>query len=246
MWKEWLSSTAAASPSSTPPTRSSSNRRNAHVVVVGCGRVGSELATSLEGGGHVAVIDKAASAFRRLPDSFQGERVEGYGFDREALRDAGIERAAAFAAVTNGDNSNILAAACVARETFGLERVVARIYDPRRAVIYQRLGVPTVPTVSWTTDQVLRRLVPEDRAPEWTDPTGGLVLVERELPARWVGRRLDELDEPETLRLVGVTGSAEQPSPHPMPSAKTGTVSIAATASALALLDQRLQDSGGL
>ena len=128
---------------------------------------------------------KAASAFRQLPDGFQGERVEGYGFDREALRDAGIEQPPSPLS-TNGDNSNILAAH-VARETFGLERVVARIYDPRRAVIYQRLGVPTVPTVSWTTDQVLRRLVPEDRAPEWTDPTNGLVLVGAEA-TRQVGQ----------------------------------------------------------
>ena len=191
------------------------------------------------------MIDKAASAFRRLPDSFQGERAEGYGFDREALRDAGIERAAAFAAVTNGDNSNILAAR-VARETFGLERVVARIYDPRRAVIYQRLGVPTVPTVSWTTDQVLRRLVPEDRAPEWTDPTGGLVLVERELPARWVGRRLDELDEPETLRLVGVNRARRNSRPRIRCRRPRRGPCLYRGHGALALLDQRLQDSGGL
>ena len=133
-----------------------------HVVVVGCGRVGSELALSLERSGHsVAVIDKNADAFRkRLPEDFAGQKVVGFGFDRDHLIEAGIERAGAVAAVTSGDNSNILTAR-IARENFAIERVVARIYDPRRALIYQRLGIPTVATVSWTTDQVMRRLLPD-------------------------------------------------------------------------------------
>jgi trk system potassium uptake protein TrkA len=138
-----------------------------HVVVVGCGRVGSELAGTLEKSGHtVAVIDKNPNAFRRLQAGYAGQRVVGFGFDRDHLEEAGIERAGAVAAVTNGDNSNILVAR-IARETFGIERVVARIYDPRRAVIYQRLGIPTVATVSWTTDQVLRRLLPRVHPHDW-------------------------------------------------------------------------------
>src|SRR5918995_832727 len=121
-----------------------------HVVVVGCGRVGSELAGTLEKSGHtVAVIDKNANAFRRLPAGYAGQRIVGFGFDRDNLEEAGIERAGAVAAVTNGDNSNILVAR-IARESFGIGGVVARIYAPRRAVIYQRLGIPTVATVSWT------------------------------------------------------------------------------------------------
>ena len=121
-----------------------------HVVVIGCGRVGSELAGALELADHtVAVVDKNPLAFRRLPAGYAGQRVVGFGFDRDNLEDAGIDRAGALAAVTNGDNSNILVAR-IARESFGIERVVARIYDPRRAVIYQRLGIPTVATVSWT------------------------------------------------------------------------------------------------
>ncbi|HLF41756.1 MAG TPA: NAD-binding protein, partial [Acidimicrobiia bacterium] len=118
-----------------------------HVVVVGCGRVGSELAGTLEKDGHsVAVVDKNGAAFRRLPPGFGGRVVTGFGFDRDHLIEAGINEAGAVAAVTNGDNSNILTAR-IARENFGIERVVARIYDPRRAVIYQRLGIPTVATV---------------------------------------------------------------------------------------------------
>ena len=115
-----------------------------HVVVVGCGRVGSELAGLLEQAGHtVAIVDKRANAFRRLPTGFRGKTIVGFGFDRDTLIEAGIERAGALAAVTSGDNSNIMSAR-VGRETFEIERVVARIYDPRRAAIYQRLGIPTV------------------------------------------------------------------------------------------------------
>ena len=167
-----------------------------HVIVVGCGRVGSELSASLEAEGHtVAVIDKASSAFRRLPPNFAGRMIEGYGFDRETLHSAGIERASALAAVTNGDNSNIVTAR-VARERFGIEHVVARIYDPRRAAIFQRLGIPTVATVAWTTDQVRRRLLPEEHYSEWLDATGKVALVELAIPPSWAGTKLAALNEP--------------------------------------------------
>lgn len=176
-----------------------------HIVVVGCGRVGSELAGHLEKNGHtVAVVDKRASAFRRLPTGFGGRTVVGFGFDRDTLREAGIEQAGALAAVTSGDNSNIMSAR-VARETFGLQRVVARIYDPRRAAIYQRLGIPTVATVSWTTDQVIRRLLPEDNESDWVDASGQVALVERELPAAWAGKLLSELDQPGQFVLSAIT-----------------------------------------
>jgi trk system potassium uptake protein TrkA len=186
-----------------------------HVVVVGCGRVGSELAGLLEEAGHsVAVVDKRKSAFRRLPNGFGGTAIDGFGFDRDTLSDAGIERAAAFAAVTSGDNSNIMSAR-VARETFAVERVVARIYDPRRAVIYERLGIPTVATVSWTTDQVMRRLLPGSLAADWVDASGKVSLVERALPGGWAGRRLADLVEPGSFTLAAVTrlGAAQIPTP---------------------------------
>lgn len=175
-----------------------------HVVVVGCGRVGSELAGTLEKDGHtVAVVDKDPGAFRRLPAGFGGRKVVGFGFDRDHLREAGIEEAGALAAVTNGDNSNILTAR-IARETYRIERVVARIYDPRRAVIYQRLGIPTVATVSWTTDQVLRRLLPEEVRADWIDPSGKVCVVERELPTGLAGTRFAELNEPGRFWLTAV------------------------------------------
>ena len=124
-----------------------------HIVILGCGRVGSLLAHELDDLGHsVAVVDQDATAFRKLGTHFNGQTVTGVGFDRQTLEDAGIARAHAFAAVSSGDNSNILAAR-VARETYGVEQVVARIYDPRRAEVYQRLGIPTVATVSWTAPE---------------------------------------------------------------------------------------------
>lgn len=176
-----------------------------HVVVVGCGRVGSQLAVALTDRSHsVAVIDKSPSAFRRLPPGWGGRTVVGYGFDRDHLEAAGIKDAGALAAVTSGDNSNILSAR-IARETYQVPSVVARIYDPRRAVIYQRVGIPTVATVTWTTDQVLRRLFPEASTPDWIDASGQMVLLERTLPMSWAARRLGELHDEGRVTLVAVT-----------------------------------------
>lgn len=186
-----------------------------HVVVVGCGRVGSGLARILEDGGHtVAVVDKQAKAFRRLPEGFSGRRIQGVGFDRDRLREAGIEEAGALAAVTNGDNSNIMVAR-TAREVFGLERVIARIYDPRRAAIYEKLGIPTIATVQWTTDRVLRRILPDSPATEWTDPSAGVVLVERPVAPGWAGRRLADLDISGLARVAALSrlGVSQVPTP---------------------------------
>jgi trk system potassium uptake protein len=175
------------------------------VVVVGCGRVGSGLAVGLAQQGHsVAIMDKVARSFRRLPSGWPGTTVVGSGFDRDDLDRAGATTADALAAVTSGDNSNILTAR-IARENYGIANVVARIYDPRRAEIYQRLGIPTVATVTWTIDQVLRRLLPETVTGEWTDATGQLVLVEHVLPESWAGKRLFDLGLEGRANLVAVT-----------------------------------------
>jgi trk system potassium uptake protein TrkA len=176
-----------------------------HIVIVGCGRVGSGLARALEAEGHtVSVIDRNRRAFRRLPADFKGLIVEGSGFDRDALNEARIADADAFAAVTSGDNSNILAAR-IARETFGVERVVARIYDPQRAQVYQRLGIPTVATVTWTVDQVRSWLLPEELSPHWRDATGSLLLMDRVLPEHLAGQKLSSLEISRKVRLVAVT-----------------------------------------
>ncbi len=143
---------------------------------MGCGRVGSTLARSLEDRNHtVSIIDNNPDAFRRLGPSFNGDKITGYGFDQAVLAKAGIARADAFAAVSSGDNSNIIAAR-VARESFGIQQVVARIYDPGRAEVYQRLGITTVATVKWTADQVLRRILPAGAEPDFRDPSGTIRL----------------------------------------------------------------------
>ena len=176
-----------------------------HVIVGGCGRVGARLALELtRDGNSVAVIDKFESAFRRLPPDWGGQSFVGAGFDRDNLEAAGAASAGALAAVTSGDNSNILTAR-IARETYEIPAVVARIYDPRRAEIYQRLGIPTVATVTWTTEQVIRKLFPDRTVAEWTDPTGRILLVERSLPTSWCGVSLASLESKTGARLVAVT-----------------------------------------
>jgi trk system potassium uptake protein TrkA len=176
-----------------------------HIVIVGCGRVGSGLGADLVAQGHsVAIIDRNPKAFRRLPADWSGTTVIGSGFDRDDLDEAKAPEASALAAVTSGDNSNILTAR-IARETYGIPNVVARIYDPRRAQIYLRLGIATVATVSWTIDQVRHQLLPSALETEWSDPTGSVSLIERRLPERWAGKRLGDLTVPGEVTLVSVT-----------------------------------------
>jgi len=182
---------------------------------MGCGRVGSTLAHILEAQGHtVAIVDNNESAFRRLGSSFTGKRVTGIGFDRDTLLEAGIEQAQAFAAVSSGDNSNILAAR-VARETFGVDNVVARIYDPGRAEVYQRLGIPTVATVRWTADQMIRRLLPHGSEPEWRDPTGTVRLSEVAVDTSWIGERVSRLEAESGGRVAFLTRLGEGLLPGP-------------------------------
>jgi trk system potassium uptake protein len=165
-----------------------------HVVVMGCGRVGASLANGLSRIGHdVAIIDRDNTAFHRLSPEFTGERVQGMGFDRDVLLRAGIEDAGAFAAVSSGDNSNIISAR-VARETFSVERVVARIYDAKRAAVYERLGIPTVATVPWTTDRLLNLLLKESETTKWRDPTGNVGVTEVVLHEDWVGHPVAALE----------------------------------------------------
>ena len=183
---------------------------------MGCGRVGSSLATALEAAGHsVAIIDQSKEAFRRLGSDFKGRTIIGVGFDRDTLLEAGIDGADAFAAVSNGDNSNILAAR-VARENYGVTNVVARIYDPGRAEIYQRLGIPTVATVIWASDQILRRILPGGARSEWRDATGTVQLLEVHPHLNWYGRPISELETATESRVAFLTrlGEALIPDEH--------------------------------
>lgn len=173
------------------------------------------MAHELDRAGHsVAIVDQDAGSFRKLAPDFNGSTVTGVGFDRETLETAGIARAHAFAAVSSGDNSNILAAR-VARETYGVERVVARIYDPRRAEVYQRLGIPTVATVAWTAGQIIRRMLPMGAADEYRDSTGTLTMAEVHVGADWIGRRMTELQTASGARIVYLTRYGEALLPQP-------------------------------
>lgn len=183
---------------------------------MGCGRVGSLLARSLEERGHqTSVIDSNPNAFRRLGPAFAGKTVTGVGFDREVLIAAGIETADAFAAVSSGDNSNIISAR-VAREMFQVGHVVARIYDPGRAEVYERLGIPTVATVPWAADQVLRRLMPAGSEPAWRDSTGNVQLEQVFAPSTWVGRRISDFEAVAHVRVSHLKrlGAATIPDPE--------------------------------
>ncbi len=178
-------------------------------MIMGCGRTGSTLAQMVEERGHsVSVIDQNPDAFRRLGSQFEGQRVTGLGFERDTLTEAGTADAYAFAAVSSGDNSNILAAR-VAREVFGVSNVVARIYDPGRAEVYQRLGIPTVATVRWTADQIVRRLLPVGATSEFRDASGKLVLAEVNVHRGWVGRRLSAIESAARARVAYLTRVGE-------------------------------------
>ena len=165
-----------------------------HIVVMGCGRVGSSLAHSLARLDHsVSVVDQDPLAFRRLGEQFPGRSIVGIGFDRDTLVEAGIEQASAFAAVSSGDNSNIIAAR-VARETFGVQKVVARIYDPKRAEVYERLGIPTVATVPWTANRLLKSVLGEATSEAWRDPSGAVALTQVAPHEGWVGKSVAEFE----------------------------------------------------
>jgi trk system potassium uptake protein TrkA len=215
-----------------------------YVVIMGCGRVGSSLAASLDRLGHeVAVIDKDRQAFRRLSAEFSGRQVVGQGFHREVLVEAGVERAQAFAAVSSGDNSNIIAAR-VARETFGIARVVARIYDAKRAAVYERLGIPTVATVPWSTDRLMRMLLPDGVASAWREPTGTVAILPLPVNEEWVGRPVRELEATTGCRVAFIVrfGTGVLPRPETFVQAEdtiyvaavSGTVSDVTCAAAAA------------
>ena len=215
-----------------------------HVVIMGCGRVGAGLALALERLGHdVAVIDQSLQAFRRLGADFHGQQVRGSGFDRQVLIDAGIEQAEAFAAVSSGDNSNIISAR-VARETFGVAHVVARIYDPKRAAVYERLGIPTVATVPWIIDRFLRTLLPDGVEAAWRDPSGTVAVLRLPLHEEWAGHTVGDLEEHTGARIAFIVrfGTGVLPNRHTLvqaddqvyAAAVSGTVIDVTTAAATA------------
>ena len=186
-----------------------------HVVIAGCGRVGSDLTISLTKQGHtVSVIDKNPHAFERLPPGFEGQTLVGIAFDRETMEAAGIGEAGAFIAVTNGDNSNIVCAR-VAREHYAVEKVVARIYDPRRAAIYRRLGIPTVATVQWASAEIYDQLFHGIEHTEFSIGDGDMVLVRLEIASELAGSPVESLAEPSRAMVVAIDRMGEAVIPTP-------------------------------
>lgn len=174
------------------------------VIIGGCGRVGALLATKFSVEGHdVVVIDKDARAFRRLGKGFTGTTIKGMVFDREALEKAGADRSDAFVAVTSGDNSNVVAAT-IAREIYRIPKVVARIFDPRRAEIYRRLGIQTASSVSWAANEILSLVVHQHMVRDVTLGDGDVQLIKSSVPPRVVGRTVTEVSVPGEILPVAI------------------------------------------
>jgi trk system potassium uptake protein TrkA len=177
-----------------------------HVIIAGCGRVGAQLATSLAGDDHdVVIIDKDAGAFRRLGDDFRGTTLKGIVFDKGTLETARIKQAKAFIAVTSGDNSNIVSAR-TAKERYGVERVVARIYDPARAEIFERLGISVVASARWTAETVLNQLSPPEERIETVGPgVGDVLLLTLRAPVACHGVPFEQVQRPGRSVLAAIT-----------------------------------------
>src|ERR671936_669793 len=171
---------------------------------MGCGRVGTLLTQELARAGHdVAVIDKNPRAFDRLPPGFEARTYVGLGFDREILEQAGIKEADAFIAVSNGDNSNIVSAR-VAREHYHVPKVIARIYDPRRADIYERLAIPTVASVRWAASRIKYLLFHGKEEMKESFAGGALLHIQREMPEHLTGKPVASVEEPGQIEVIGV------------------------------------------
>ena len=187
-----------------------------HIIIMGCGRVGSGLADRLDAEGHsVCVIDKNPKArFRYLSRRFSGRFLAGNGFSRAILEQANIAEADAFIAVTSGDNSNIVGAR-TARDEYRVPKVVARIYDPRRADIYRDLGIPTVATVRWTVNEIHQLLFFKELAPEQSFGNGENLLVRSTVPAYLEGRKMSEFNVEGEIQVVEVTRGGRSLVPGP-------------------------------
>lgn len=174
------------------------------VIIAGCGRVGALLASRFEAEGHeVAVIDKNAAAFKRLPKSFRGATYRGMVFDKDVLDRAGAARSDAFVAVTSGDNSNVVSAT-VARDIYRVPKVVARIFDPRRAEIYRRLGIPTVSSVSWATNEIMSLVMHPSLSRDVSLGDGEVNLVRIAMAPRLAGRTVADLSVPGEILPVAI------------------------------------------
>lgn len=174
------------------------------VVIAGCGRVGALLATKFSAEGHeVAVIDRDQGAFMRLGKGFTGQTIRGIVFDKDVLDRAGLDRADAFVSVTSGDNSNIVSAT-IARDIYRVPSVVARIFDPRRADIYRRLGIVTVSSVAWATNEIMSLMLHRQLVRDLTLGDGDVQLVRVSITPRLAGRTVRDLTVPGEVIVVAI------------------------------------------
>lgn len=213
-----------------------------HVVIGGCGRLGSKLTVELNQLGHtVAIIDKRQEAFEKLPPGFEGQTMTGFVFDRETLEAAGIKEASAFIAATSGDNSNIVSAR-IAREHYGIPHVIARIYDPRRAEIYQRLGIQTFSTVTWAETEVLGSLFAGGEQAEMRFSNGDVLLVAIPVSPSIAGQRVSHFNESDRVSVVAIDRRGSSVIPGEKTAFQEGDVAhIVAHRDALAALREQLQ-----
>jgi trk system potassium uptake protein len=216
-----------------------------NVVIMGCGRVGAELTVQLAKSGHrVAIVDKRAEAFDRLPPGFEAQKVVGVGYDRDVLEEAGIKEAEAFIAVSNGDNSNILSAR-VAREYYHVPRVVARIYDPKRAEIYERLDIPTIASVRWAAKQILMMMFhPREELKE--SLAGGEIFRMRvQVPQHLVGNAVSQLAVQGRVLVAAVDRGGKGFIPEPNSTFQQGDVAqLIVHRDALDTVDELLEPTG--
>ena len=179
------------------------------IIVMGCGKVGEQLCRMLESSGNdVTVIDAEAANLARLGDEFHGRKVIGVGFDREVLVQAGIEQCEAFAATSPSDNINIVAAR-IARNIFHVPRVVARLYDPRRAEIYRRLGLVTISMTTWGAERIHELITHTNLDPVMSFGRGEVSLVTLEIPPQLEGRRVKDLTVPGEIQVMVITREGE-------------------------------------
>jgi len=212
-----------------------------HIVIMGCGRVGSRLAKVLTMEGHdVAIIDKDPTAFKRLGKTFKGQAIEGVGFDRDVLKKAGIERADAFIAVTNGDNHNIVGA-LVAKNKFRVPKVVARIYNPAREKLYQHLGIQTLSSTAWAANKIKDLICHVELVRHFSFGNGEVEVVEGEILPQLAGRSVNDLDIPGEIKVIAIVrfGRAFIPTSGTIFQEKDG-IQIAVETSALAKLKKML------
>jgi trk system potassium uptake protein TrkA len=175
------------------------------VIIMGCGRVGEQVSRLMSAGGHsVAVIDQDPAALARLGADFHGQRVLGPGFDRRVLLEAGIEQADGFAATSSSDNANIIAAR-LARQVFQVPKVVARLFDPRRAEIYRRLGLVTISSTTWGAERIHELFTHGDLDPVHTFGSGEVCLLSVDAPVHLVGRTVANLAVPGEIIVAALT-----------------------------------------